>query len=531
MADQIDNETEEKSVFRQKRDLVVARKELRALLSRAGEAEFLQLIWSLNAIDRGETELAKRFGPSFTFSQISKAREEFQFNGWTLETLVNEYLCTPRHAENLTGKPTRHLNTNSADAAFHMIRTMVRVENEEDGLWLRRGNVLDLVGHIAQRQFPWQRGFHTYVELYRSAYIFDFPEARTVFEHKHGLTISDYLRCGFALVALCRNNPFVALSADLSQAGISDQIRDSVLRLISEPILSARRQAAALRNNGGLTAYKPSVLRARPAVSFPHQRRFIAPLPDLVSARISSGIYYDIVGGAGSISTGIGSKFEEYSRLILGRLLTQTSVLPESIYKIGKREFRTPDILLQRGASIAAVIECKAKKAPHSSKFADDPTQSAGLEELAYGVFQIWRYFSHVRRGLIRENHVSDDAVGVLLTLDTWLDMSRNGRNRVFALAEAMATSKEPDILPVDRRPVGITHIQDLEGTLFAASDESFFSALANWTTTPEFQGWHLWSTHSKEPEQRTGGERTLRSFPLPEALSWWTDLRRSSGG
>ena len=82
-------------------------------------------------------------------------------------------------------------------------------------------------------------------------------------------------------------------------------------------------------------------------------------------------------------------------------------------------------------------MECKATKLTFPAQFADDPIAEAkiGYDEIAKGVFQLWRYFSHARRGIVSTDAVRADAYGMVLTLDTWLVMSRELQEQVLGTA------------------------------------------------------------------------------------------------
>src|SRR3546814_8894690 len=60
------------------------------------------------------------------------------------------------------------------------------------------------------------------------------------------------------------------------------------------------------------------------------------------------------------------------------------------------------------------------------ARYADDPVASAsvGFDELAKGMFQIWRFLSHARRGLTGDITVAPSCCGVIVTADSWLPMA-----------------------------------------------------------------------------------------------------------
>ncbi|RUV10590.1 hypothetical protein [Mesorhizobium sp. M1A.F.Ca.IN.022.04.1.1] len=481
--------------------------------------EFLQLIWSLAALHNGEFSHVRRFGPNFGVREMEEARERFRFAPWSLETLVNEYLTTPRKSG------PRRLHVKNRDAANALISQLVQCENAEEGLWLRSGNnILHLMGHLAQRQFPWQRGFGHFLQLYRPLFIFDFPEALSRFEANVGLSVERFAFCGFALRAHLLTFPFASMTINLSSVSITDEERDIVFKKVSLPLLQARRQASLLRSEPGLTGYKKSALRLSPCIVLPGGRELIAPLPDLIALRIGSGIYYDIVGGPGAVNERMGKRFEDYVVMLLEAFLAQIGIVRENAYAPKKgKNYRSSDLALVAEGAVTLLIECKAKRASHASKFAESASEAEGLTDLAYGIFQMWRHVAHHRLGLVDADlNFSPAMKGILLTLDTWADMSSTLQAEIFRLAHDLRHAKGPEIIDDDLIPVGILHIDDFEGLLPTATPQSLLDAVERWLHDKRYKGWSLRSVHDEHPGRAPINERsTFDRLPMPSGLRW----------
>ncbi|SJM29970.1 hypothetical protein [Mesorhizobium delmotii] len=511
------------SLFALKRRRDKFRKGLTELLGKSEATDFLQLIWSLNALQNGQFDLAKRFGPNFSRIEMEQARERFRFAPWWLETLVNEYLTT-------SFNPGRQvLDLKHPGSANGLVGALSALENAEDGVWLKTGNIFHLIGHLSQRQFPWQRGFAYFLQFYRPLFVFDFPEAEARFEGRVGISISQFALCGFALRAHLGTTPFAAMDIDLQEIGISPHERDVAIRKVSLPLLAARRQATNLRAEAGLTGYKKSVLRQSPCLILPDGRQLIAPLPDLIALRISSGIYYDIVGD-GAINERMGKRFEDYVALLLDTFLPDIGVRRETEYSIRKGEnYRSSDLVLTINGVAPFIVECKAKRASHSAKFAESPSEAEGLSDLAHGIFQIWRHVSHHRRRLVGKDMIlSASPIGVLLTLDTWADMSRPTREEIFRLAREIRQSKAPDIAEEDMIRIGFLHIEDFEGILSTATPESLIAAAERWLGDSKYDGWSLRTVHAEAPGRKEVDHGPMFDrLPRPSGMSWWTPLAR----
>lgn len=511
----------EASLFKLKRARDRARKHLREHLALSEPAMFLQAIWVLDAIQRGHPN-ARLYHPRFSDEQATLFADQAMLSPWTLETLVNEYLATPsRLREHF--RPKRILDLSHPASAINLVNGMKNLENVEDGVWLKSGNSpIDLMGHFAQRQFPWQRGLSFFLEFYRPLFIFDTPTALQLFQQRHGLSMREFAFGGFAFLSSCISQPYVASNVDMRSIGLSAETRDRILRVLSVPVDDARGETAALRQGSGMTAYKPSILRRYPLLQPLPGQALIAPLPELISSRIGEGIYYDLVGD-GAVSHQAGKRFEAYVELILRIHFPDIQMIPEVRYTPRKgAAIDTPDWRVGFGGVTTAVVECKGRRASISARYADDPTSVQGVEELAKGVFQIWRFFSHVRRGLFNDDRITDQTFGILLTLDTWFDMSRNGQSAVMSRANQMADA-EVDILALDRRSVGFLHIHDLEGTLASATTSSLTIALEKWIRDPSVHGWSLLSVHGNDRERQERRTRAVfDQLPRPSTLSWW---------
>ncbi|TPK32470.1 hypothetical protein FJ492_27485 [Mesorhizobium sp. B2-5-4] len=514
-----DDDPDKLSTFALRRRRDRFRKELRDLLSIAEPTEFLQLVWSLASLHEGEFGRARRFGPNFGPQEMEQAKERFRFAPWLLETLVNEYLTT-----SLKSGP-RRLNVQNHNAANALISKLVELENAEDGVWLKTGNILHLVGHLAQRQFPWQRGYDYFLQLYRSLFVFDFPDALARFEENVGISVERFAFCGFALRAHLQDRPFASMSIDLSEVKISERERDIVFKKLSLPLLQARRTASTLRGEAGLTGYKKSALRLSPCIVLPGGTHLMAPLPALITLRISNGIYYDIVG-PGGINEQMGKRFEDYVAMLIDGFLPEITAIREKPYAPKKgMNYRSSDLALLSGGTVSLLIECKAKRASHASKFAESAAEAEGLTDLAYGIFQVWRHIAHRRLGHVDGDLKFSLAIkGVLLTLDTWADMSSTLQAEIFRLAHEIRQAKGAEIIEEDLIPVGFMHIQDFEGLLSTATASSLIAAVELWLHHPEYKGWSLWSVHDRNPGREPIDERPLfDTFPKPSGMRWLT--------
>jgi hypothetical protein len=130
--------------------------------------------------------------------------------------------------------------------------------------------------------------------------------------------------------------------------------------------------------------------------------------------------------------TEIGKRFEDYCIDYLRLMLTSNDVSGEFEYGPRKARWRSPDVLVESDGQIRLVIECKAKRMTFNARYSDNPIEQArqGYREIAKGMFQVWRFWSHARRGLQTERPVAADCLGMIVTSDPWLTMANGWKER-----------------------------------------------------------------------------------------------------
>lgn len=140
------------------------------------------------------------------------------------------------------------------------------------------------------------------------------------------------------------------------------------------------------------------------------------------------------------------------------------------------------------------MIECKASKHTFDAKFSDDPLTQAknGYSQIINGVMQVWRFFAHVRTFKFTQKKISDDAIGVVLTLDKWLEVNPSMITKVLGEAASQVKSKYPEVNAVDmKRPLVICSAQDIIDIMFI-TDWTRFSDCLQKAATVEFRGWDI---------------------------------------
>ncbi|UYY58008.1 hypothetical protein [Sphingomonas sp. S2-65] len=484
------------------------RDKLAKLLSMTSFRDIVGMSWSAWAMQNGHADAAGKYMNFPPEAADGEAGAKLVIYPWQLETLVNEALALQRRAD----PRGRTLVTDDFSSILRLVKLVQRIEEADDGAFLQSNDVLYEMHRLTQRQFEWQRGFANMPRFYRTLRTFGGSRTAEHFKRQVGCTIPEFIEAGFFLFAGSTNSATRIWSSHHLLEGVTAEQRDLVLRRISTTPELASVEAAKLRLNGDHAGYKPSVLRKHPILRFGLEgREAMAPVPPLILQRITSGLYFDIVDGGGAIWAEVGKQFEGYCLDYIGAMLDAYRVAPETRYGPKGRGFDTPDILVSDDRAVRLAIECKAKRMPIDARFSGNPVREASgsYAEIAKGVFQVWRFFSHARRGIYGPP-VAEDCLGMVVTSDPWLVMGQKLHPEVMAMANAMADAGDPAIAEVDRRRVPIVLVDDLEYLLQHAPPEEMFVRLR--ALSADASGWE-WSLVHGLP---AGSER---SYPFAREL------------
>lgn len=484
------------------------------------------MVWAIDALQSERVEAASRYISFPAEAAASDMASKFAVYKWELETLIRQLLVTPKIK--MREGPNRLTDCTQFTAGAKAVDHLRNLEDAEAAIYLKRFSVFNEMHRIGQRQVPWQRGYLNVVQFYRCAYIYGQGPCADYFERTNGLTISDFSLVGFGLYTLFLKSPVLARAISFEEVGITAATVEATLTLLSTPIAQARSDALQMiyeanKKHGSPlpVAYQPSFIRRFPIISFGNgNSRLRASSPDLILLRITSGLYYDLVAGGSRLRNEASDRFESYCAEYIAKMMRRFDVARSYRYTLYGKSIDTPDILVKDRGEVVVVVECKATKLTFGAQFADDPIADAtrAYDEIAKGVFQLWRYFSHVRRGIVTTDIVRSDAHGMVLTLDTWLVMSRELQERVLTTATTLA-ERDQEIIAEDRRTVVFCAVEDLERFLTIADEDSFLRAIAA-VGDERFVGWVLPNIH-RETE---GAAAEPKSFPfqLGDVLPWW---------
>lgn len=506
------------------------RSKLEKALGVTADRPFAVMIWATKTLQSegpGPASPFLKYPPEAITTDVAS---KYFAHPWKMETLFNELLSTKKILLK-KGKKGRTLDCKNFNTVANLSNILGQIENAEDGITLERIDVMQEVHRLGQRQFEWQRGFMNLPLFYRSHFIYGGKLTSEFFQREYGIPIVNFTLFCFALRAMFTERPGVLKSTSFSDISISSEQRDACLRLISLDIAQARALASSIRSGPGHISYKRSILRTHPCIEFPEGGgALVAPLPDLVMLRATSGLFYDVIRGGENVRNEIAFRFEEYSRELLSALMPSFGVEGSYKYKYKKNLVDTPDLFIRENGTTRIILECKATRMSYEARFSEHPLANArrGYDEIAKGIFQIWRFVSHCRRGIVQSEKLSENTVGIVLTLDTWLTMANVMQKDVIDAAKQMCLERDTDIIASDQVPVIFCPIDELEHTLSTATERGFITAV-DAATQEKFEGWMLGSVHQKVCPD----EKTQRIYPfadrVEQSIPWWGKFGHAS--
>jgi hypothetical protein len=423
------------------------------------------------------------------------------------------------------------LDCSNFNSIADLVNRLRKLENVESAIYLRGSgfNIFGELYRIGQRQFHWQRGYLNLPQFYRYAFIYGQGKCGEYFEKTYGLPITELNLVGFALFARSMRVPWISRSFTLPEIGLTADLLKRALPLL---LLSADRARGETKNITNTvtakhgrpipTAFLPSILRRYPLVCLDDEaKEFIAPIPEVLLMRVTSGLYYDLIPGGQALLNEASDRFENYSAAFIDALMVRFKVSRAYRYELKKgAPVDTPDLLVKDGEKLVLAVECKATKLTYLAQFAEDPFEAEKKQylQIANGVFQLWRFFSHVRRGLVKEP-VDAETSAMVLTLDSFTTMNRELKAKIIEEANSIA-EMEGDIAAEDRRHTIFCSIEGLEEVLSRCIEDTLLATL-NAARKEKYVGWELPQINQEEAVGKEKIEPKKFPFELDGLLPW----------
>jgi hypothetical protein len=502
------------------------------MFARANDASFLQMIWAVDALQSGRELAAKLHLSSYPLEAATDSltvQSPYSIRRWELETLIVQLFLVPKELPREQGNLI--LDCSKFESIRETINRLRALENIEAARYLSGDfTIWSELHRVTQRQFHWQRGYFNTPQVYRYSYLYGQGKCAEYFKQTYGFEITDLIFTGFGLFAAYQANPWVLRKTSVPEVGLTDQIVQLAFPMMSCSRDEARIATAALvtqaqEEHGSPipTALLPSILRKTPLIYVDDPDLLISPIPETILLRVTAGLYYDLLSGGRDVINDANARFEQYCVDLINAMMERFVV--GRAYRYGSKgaQCDSPDVLVKDQGKLVIIAECKATKLTYMAQFAEDPFEAANKQykQLAKGIFQLWRFFSHMRRGLVKED-VATDCRAIMITLDPFMQMAPDPQNkRMLAEANALADD-DGNILAEDRKFVAICQIDDLEYILSRSTEDSLLASLKA-LNEEKYRGWMLGGVHSATGAAKEFGKPKLYPFDMEHVLPWWS--------
>jgi hypothetical protein len=267
-----------------------------------------------------------------------------------------------------------------------------------------------------------------------------------------GVSLKKFRLMGFAWCLVLKENVYVNYptaekALDLSTDDIKAFVNGTCASL-AEAIAGAKEIVAT----GAEIDFRRSNLRQRPVIMIGDNNQFICPIWQLFLWRITSGLYYDVVGDVRAPHE-IGKRYEKYAQELLSAVAVGFEVRGEINYGTAKKPKLSPDCIVHRSGAVEMLIECKAKKLPQVAQHSmvDTRERNDSIEELARGVVQLCRFEQALLNGAVGLSR-SDELVLLLVTLDDFIFTGPDITGSVFSRSKEIASAAGEHFLRIEQR-------------------------------------------------------------------------------
>lgn len=315
----------------------IKRKHLQNLLSRSNKPDMLVSMWVL---DRAWSDPNFKPPPEYNFPRElfeGDITSKYCVYGWEIETLITELL---RYQ---TRPGRRTTNSRSWEVFSRLINYLRAIEDAEFSI--ERDNPIEReMTRLAHRQMRWQSNNWQAAQYVRWWSIFFESKLAVAFQRITGISTQDFVRIGVVW-----NN---SLNSKAWSAAPTHKDIEAFLALTSASIESLETESAKAASQSTSTAYRRGVLRQTPIVSVRNksQMRYVRPIEALLQWRLSSGLYYDVIGDKQVRDANlIGENFEVYIRELWAAKFSTARVSGDLSYKLKGKSRRTPDVLVVSG--------------------------------------------------------------------------------------------------------------------------------------------------------------------------------------
>ncbi len=340
---------------------------------------------------------------------------------WEMEVLAREALIVCGHQPS-TSYTARKWNTFSS-----LINKLREVTDYISEHALDETNILqELTVRIAHLQFKYQTERPSKASLIRYKRIFGHSAVEPIVSTKTGLSSKQLFTIGAGLWFQYASQ-FLGINYPLDELELTDITHadyDKFMQLYSLPMQDMQQRLTAGRKLDDTFMYQFHALQSYPLILSELNRRpaHICPIPTLFFWRITSGLFYDLVGGRG-FDQAFGTSFQDYVGDMLKKTSdgTVTTIYPEEPDTRPKRS----DWIIDQPTAFM-LVECKTKRMTMGARttIQDDNELRAQLEVIGEAVAQSYQALEAYKNGSYHPQQYPYNAVKqpfiCVVTLENW---------------------------------------------------------------------------------------------------------------
>jgi hypothetical protein len=493
-------------------------------LSDTDDRRIFLMVWAVHALQSNRVAQARGLIRHPIEAETTDMESKFMAYKWELESIVT---LTFNMQKDIVPYFIKQPIDTADFSEFADTMNLLKAVEQEDSKKLTGDTIMREFHRIAHRQFPWQTGWENVANIYRHVFIYGQGSCADYFKDTYGLTISDFMACCFCLYVQTQqaawNMPLTKVPVDIAEDAMK-----LTMGIVSAELWTARRESLELYKNLAAgseipAAYHLSYLRVRPVIRAAPRDHYIAPFLEFLLLRSTVGLYFDLIKAPTGVMNDARARFEEYARNSIKAYLSEFDPEGEQEYSYKGNPVKTPDVLLKRDGRIMVVFECKSTKLSFQAQYANDPAADAKNQYVlsANGVFQLWKFFSHVRRGII-EYDLANEVAAVVLTMEPWTQTSAELRTAMIAEAEKIAAQKEPEMTDEDKRTPLFVSIHELENVMSRSTGDDLLETFRAAAHEDRYNGWSIREVRTAAVKEK----RDVKKYPFEpgDLLPWWKD-------
>ena len=376
---------------------------------------------------------------------------------------------------------------------FEIMNGVKRYDDVITAATITPDNIMKTIHLIAQLQFPWQKTSDA-SHLMRYIKILGEKEVDSVIHNQFGLSTKQLIFISLAAAGHLLNNPGFNTEQSYLEFGINKDLTKQFFAKLTIDFDDLRMKYKQLQSYDARWMYTWNPLELTPFISLSktHPNYIYCPMPELLMRRVTSGIFFDIVGSKG-FGEAYGPSFELYVGDVLTKIFTHShqNVIKPIPMMDGKNIKHGVDWVVEDEAGVM-IIECKAKRLQRDSK--SNPEGESIKKDLGFLAEAILQTYKNLHFMLTQPEFVNNKMKAcypIIITLENWYLLSAPIKIELDDMVKKLVVESGLNASLLTSNPYSIMCSEEIEqvGQVIAATGiQPFF---AKKTSSP-FKDWDI---------------------------------------